>query len=265
MSLRDFTVLKRALLTACIAITLTGCAASRMKISLIDEKPAERVNGHQVSDCNFTQRDLTIPWSLRQYWCGQAKRKVDLQAINDQVMDQVASEQNHLEQTYLEEINDELNNGEYDPADAGAGPSTSPQERSLDRDDALKLLKRNDNSHRLKVAPAHPLNSEAAGLNSPKKAIIFAQNLRILGPQGRAATQGLIEQVSISDRVLIRGLILPEEVLVDSRLYREKLSVGRALAVRQYWQEQGLNTSHITILHDDPELSGRIVEVVFHG
>ena len=273
MSLKVLAAARGFLLKVIIAITLSGCAASRMELTLIDEKPAVQVNGHQVSNCRSTQRDLTIPWSLRQYWCGETKRREDLQTINNAVMDQIASKSNHSDQIYIDEINEEVNKGEYVPDDSRIEPSISPEGRSLNRDDALKRLKSDENSRPINITPEPQLNSEAAGLNKSriatdpksKNAIIFAKNLRTLGPQGRAATHGLIEQVSASDRVLIRGLILPDEVLVDSSLYREKVSVGRALAVRQYWQEQGLDTSHITILHHDHELSGRVVEVVFNG
>jgi hypothetical protein len=261
--------ISRLLLHVCLAIVMSGCAANKLPIIPVVEVPPEHAIGHQVSNCRSTQRDLTTPWSLRQYWCGEKNRKGDLQNTNNNLMDQVATNHSAANQAYIEGINNEVNQLHYEAPIVNSDVSIEAITPSTNQKDAIKRLKSIEKYDKLKTLPDSKSATEKVSLkpnrNAASASIIFAHHLRVLGPQGRAATHALIDEVSISNKVHIRGLILPDEVLVDSNLYREQVSVGRALAVRKYWKEQGLNTSHITILHYNPDLQGRTVEVSFHG
>lgn len=95
--------------------------------------------------------------------------------------------------------------------------------------------------------------------------VYFAKNIRVLGPEGRKASKELITKVIAASNVSLRGLILPNEILVDSDIYKEKVSVARALAVRKLWSQNGVDISNIKILHYNPDLTGRSVEVYFNG
>ncbi len=248
---------------------ISGCATNKpIVVQAIEESP-EQATGHQVSNCRSTQRDLTAPWSLRQYWCAEENRREALQNTNNNLMDQIAVNQSAEDQVYIEDVNNEVNKPQYDAPIVDYENSGEPLAPSINREDAIQRLKGIKKSDKLTTAPVSNLSSGNVSLKANKNAasnsIIFAHHLRVLGPQGRAATHALIDQVSSANNVHIRGLILPDEILVDSNLYREHASVGRALAVRKYWKEQGLDTSHIMILHNNPELSGRTVEVTFHG
>ena len=250
---------------------ISGCAANKpIVVHAIEESPKQDI-GHQVSNCRSTQRDLTTTWSLRQYWCTEENRREVLQSTNNQLMDQVAANQSAVDNAYIEDVNNEVNKSQYQyqAPIVDSENSGEPQAPSINREDAIQRLKGIKKSDKLKTVPVSSLTSGDVSLKTNKNAasnsIIFAHHLRVLGPQGRAATHALIDQVSSSNNVHIRGLILPDEILVDSNLYREQVSVGRALAVRKYWKAQGLDTSHIMILHNNPELSGRTVEVTFHG
>lgn len=261
--------IKGLLSSTCLFLVLSGCAANKLTVVPVINKAPEAVTGHQVTNCGSTQRDLTTPWSLRQYWCGEENRKDNLQNINNNRMDQVAVNQSTVEQAYIQEVNNEINKPQYNAPIVDSEKFKESVTPSKNREDAIQRLKGIEKPDKLKTAPVSRSSSENVILKTNRKAvsgsIIFAHHLRVLGPQGRAATHALISQVSNSNKVRIRGLILPDEVLVDSKLYREQVSVGRALAVRKYWSEHGLDTTHITILHHDPDLSGRAVEVTFHG
>ena len=269
--------LNNLLLSSCIAIALNGCA-SKIDLTPVVEIPAVKVTGHQVSKCKATQRDLTTPWSLRQYWCGDTDRQGDLQNVNDDVMNGKIINNLSLNEAYLDDINEEATSTKYDEPVIDANSPASLEAPVLSREAILKRLKGEDHSDNLKVAPdpkTKSIKAEASialsiipktNINSGTgDSIVFARNVRVLRPQGRAATHAMMDKVSGSGQVLLRGLISPDEVLVDSKLYREEVSVGRALAVKKYWQDQGLDISHIKILHHSPDLMGRAVEAVFRG
>jgi hypothetical protein len=269
--------MKNLLLSSCIVIAINGCAA-KVDLTPVVEVPSEKITGHQVSKCKATQRDLTIPWSLRQYWCGEEDRQDNLQDINDDVMNAKVINDLALNETYLDEINNEGNSSQYVEPKVETRNPASLKTPVLNREEILKRLKDDSKVDKRKAATDpvkksievvasidKPIASKLNNEPIPSDTIVFARNLRVLGPEGRAATHAMINKVSGSGQVLLRGLILPDEVLVDSNLYREQVSVGRALAVKKYWQEQGLDISHITILHHNPELTGRAVEVIFHG
>jgi hypothetical protein len=268
MSIIDFPI-NGLLLNVCLAIVMTGCASNKLTVIPVVEVSPEQTAGHQVSNCRSTQRDLTTPWSLRQYWCAEKNRREVLQNTNNHLIDRVAANQLAVDQVYIEDVNNEVNKSQYHVPIIDSEKSEEPLTPSINREDAIQRLKNVEKSDKTKTSPVSNSSSENVNLKTNRKAasgsIIFAHHLRVLGSQGRTATHALINQVSNSNKVRIRGLILPDEVLVDSNLYREKVSVGRALAVRKYWNEQGLDTTHITILHFDPSLSGRAVEVTFHG
>ncbi|MBT4448254.1 MAG: hypothetical protein HOC92_00945 [Gammaproteobacteria bacterium] len=257
------------LLNMSLAMLISGCATNKpIVVQAIEESP-EQATGHQVSNCRSTQRDLTTPWSLRQYWCAEKNRREVLQNTNNNLMDQVADNQSTVDNAYIEDVNNEVNKSQYDVPIVDSENSAESLAPSINQEDAIQRLKGIKKSDKQKTDPVSSLSSGNVSLKANKNAdsnsIFFAHHLRVLGPQGRAATHALIEQVTSANNVHIRGLILPDEILVDSNLYRERVSVGRALAVRKYWKEQGLDTSHIMILHNNPELSGRTVEVTYHG
>lgn len=252
------------ILGACLTILMNGCVTNKSTIIPEAEEKPDQAAGHQVYNCMSTQRDLTTPWSLRQYWCGDENRKDELQNTNNNVIDQVAANHSAVDQTYIEVINNEANQPHYDSLIIDSDKPLDAATPSKNKEDAINRLKGLD-----KPVPTSSSSLENVSLksngNSTTSSIIFAHHLKVLGPQGRAASHALIDQVSSSNKVLIRGLILPDEILVDSNLYREQVSVGRALAVRKYWKEQGIDTAHIMILHYDAGLSGRTVEVTFNG
>ena len=246
------------ILGVCLTILMNGCVTNKSTIIPVAEEKPDQAAGHQVYNCHSTQRDLTTPWSLRQYWCGREDRKDILQNTNNKLMDQVAANQSDVDQAYIEDINNEANQSHYDSLIIDSDKPLDAVTPSNNKEDAINRLKGLENP-----VPTSNSSIENVSLkshaNSTTSSIIFAHHIKVLGPQGRAATHALIDQVSSSNKVLIRGLLLPDEILVDSNLYREQVSVGRALAVQKYWKDQRVDTAHIMVLHYDAEWVFRII------
>ena len=112
--------MKNLLLSSCIVIAINGCA-TKVNLTPVVEALPEKITGHQVSKCKATQRDLTIPWSLRQYWCGEKERQGDLQNINDDVMNTKVINDLALNETYLDEINEDLDDDSAPSVDSTEG------------------------------------------------------------------------------------------------------------------------------------------------
>jgi len=91
--------------------------------------------------------------------------------------------------------------------------------------------------------------------------IMFTHHITVLDHRGRVEAKELIAQVNHANRVLIRGVIMPDELADKTPLCKERTSVARAFAVRKYWQQHGVDTSRVTILHYNPALTGHAVEV----
>ena len=91
--------------------------------------------------------------------------------------------------------------------------------------------------------------------------IMFTHHVTVLDQRGRVVAKDLIAQVNHANRVLIRGVIMPDELADNTPLCKERTSVARAFAVRKYWQQHGVDTSNVTILHYKPTLTGHTVEV----
>ncbi len=228
--------------------------------------------------CESTQRDLTVLWVVRRYWCNDNEKTVPVRPIDQNTTAQkdiiykaltpkpllVASADTGME--YLPS---------YFGPDAAALEVDKPKAKIVVVDPKIqtppkdgeqsynKVESNSDSAKEDRSQSAPTFEQLAAAASKLPASIVFAKNLRVLGPQGRAATDSLIQQVKESDRVKIRGLLLPDEAKSDSPTYREIISVGRALAVRAHWRKQGVDISHIKILHHDPKLHGRAVLVYF--
>jgi outer membrane protein OmpA-like peptidoglycan-associated protein len=272
---------KGFVLSGCVAIALQGCASTQPALEPTVETLVNPSTGtgYLVSKCIATQRNLKVAWELRQYWCGGKERLARLQNINDTVMNSVSSQDTLLEESSTDELKSQKYRSLSVAPIVDSLPVPETVTPSLTREDALKKLKKDYGLQNKDTVPETQSGSSAEIKTSPQEctarkldkssvsnnSIIFARNRYTLGPKGRTATHALIDQVTDSNQVLIRGIIQTDEILVNSKIYREKVSVARALAVRKYWTDQGVDTSHITILHHNPDVSGRAVEVQFRG
>lgn len=268
--------LNNTVLSFGIALILNGCATQNkdaLKTEVVQAEPNIQqelsTKGHLVNRCREIQRDLTIPWSLRQYWCGTDLNKKHLQNINDSIKNDFLSDKDiESKKQFAFASTASLTDQKYSDETTELSPSKTVDEaiiklKSINIKPLKKPIFTYNNSttdKNLNIIPRTKNHTK-----SKKEIIVFAHKINVLGPIGREKTISLIEQVKSSKIVRIRGLIQPDEILVDSNIYREKVSVARALAVRKYWKDNGVDTNHVKILHHDPKLTGRKVEVQFNG
>jgi len=275
--------MKLNILTCCIATILTGCTTANYQsagtpvlpaidptilVAESDEVTTKVATTKNTSHCNDPQRDLTVIWALRQYWCNITGQSTHTDSLNPTNKVLVTSNTPHVDI----EVSPRQNS-HWGPDSEALEPLVSANEIPISKPIASRSIKTVETQPAdVNVKPKTVAANKSSELSFEKLAraasrlpasIVFARNLRVLGPKGRIATESLIDQVNAADTVKLRGLLLPEEATEDSYTYREIISVGRALAVRQHWKRSGVNISHIKILHHDPDKQGRAVEVYF--
>jgi len=254
--------MKKIVITSILLSSITACAVQEKPIvikEVIPKKEVQSYVGHKVNECQSTQRDLSIPWRLRQYWCSDKNKVNELQKINNHLFEKTMTDDE-----YIEAINDEAINTPI----AQKAPQKPIKNKVVSQKKTIYIkpvvLQKTVLSVHALVPSKTNKKSIPVIIKSSNK-IIFAKNLRVLGPQGRQSTIALIPKIIGVSKVNIRGLILPDEVLVDSNVYKEQLSVARALAVRQLWVKNGVDIKTIKILHHSDHITGRAVEVYFNG
>ncbi len=275
--------MKLNLLTCGIATMLAGCTTAnyqstdRLVLPAIESSiavaepvvdTAKNPSTENSDHCGDHQRDLTVIWALRQYWCNITGQPTYRDSLSSTSKVLVASNTPHID---IEAS--PTQNSHWGPDNEALEPLVSAKEIPTSKPAKLLSSKTVETQPAdLHAKPKIVVSNKSSELSFEKLAraasrlpasIIFAKNLRILGPEGRVATESLIDQVNAADIVKLRGLLLPEEATEDSYTYREIMSVGRALAVRAHWRKQGVDISHIKILHHDARLHGRAVLVYF--
>ena len=286
--------MKRPLIASSIAALLAGCATatsqtiavieSPMQVSAQIEAPVgivEETVG--TTFCETTQRDLTVQWVIRRYWCNNNEKTVTARSTYQKTPTQKNIVFKALTPKPVQVASADTGI-EYSPSYLGSDVAVletdKPKAKIVAVDPKTQILalsppKDGDKSHNeVKPRKSNPIKNDssisvptfeqlAVAASKLPASIVFAKNLRVLGPQGRTASDSLVQQVKESDLVKLRGLLLPDEAISDSPIYREIISVGRALAVRAHWRKQGVDISHVKILHHDPKLQGRAVLVYF--
>ncbi len=215
----------------------------------VDADPIKAVSA--APSCGLVSRDLTVKWLSRKYWCDSEGS---------------TSTTDHASDDYRAPHGPVVAVRRSAPA-AKQGRAVEQLPPSSGLDDSATNINEAVNPPRVeKYTYKKPLTIKrlAVAVSRMPESIAFAKNLKVLGPEGRASSESLREIVMGADKVKLRGLFLEEEVVIDTPVYREILSVGRSLAVRRHWEDMGIDTSHIKILHYDPDRFGRKVEVYFN-
>ena len=244
---------KPLMLVCVISSALYGCSGKQLSVQpAVSKAPAQEptnttippAKGHIVNECDSIQRDLSRPWQLRQYWCAQGKQKKKLQTINDTLINLVIDNPSYKRE---------------EPAIKTISRKPIASEPVLPESTVVSP------SSKAGDLPAQPVTSTNSNHSFTPASIIFAHHIKVLGPTGRSQASALLGDAKLANKVLLRGLIQPDEIMVDSAIYKEKVSVARALAVRKLWEGKGMDISKVKILHYSPDRSGRSVEVTFRG
>lgn len=234
----------------------------------IQVKDSRLVPEHaRMESCLHTQRDLTVPWHRRRYWCGNDLRSSALRMHN------VAMRSNGSDR---HEDADEPVAKDTRALPAVPPVATVPRQRlaaaSLHTDREmvryLSLPETEVSSPGTRSESAHEDVVSAARLPAAANnaRVWFAKTRSALGPQGIRQALSLLSAARETRRVTLLGLYRPDELagVGDASQPEERFSVARSLAVRELWRSEGMDVSKVTILHHREDRAGRHVEVTFY-
>ncbi|VAW60970.1 hypothetical protein MNBD_GAMMA08-311 [hydrothermal vent metagenome] len=269
---------KKRLIAISIACAVLGACTTTS--SIIESNKITVATGftNDVKDCEFTQRDLSMPWKDREYWCAREERKKTLQHRNEIY----AKERKNIEQTRaalkktkknLMMVIDEM------------GSSFDPSKRKINVAYNMKNIDKNDLINKVQLGslfiPKQTHNksidiveekSTFLSIEDNKKTnpilkyVWFAEKTQVLGPKGHEYVKSLLSSLKNADHILLRGYMNNDEFQDDDQLILERISVARSLSVRKVLHvEGGIDKSKIKILHHKQGTSGRYVEVIVNG
>lgn len=93
-------------------------------------------------------------------------------------------------------------------------------------------------------------------------AVWFAPNIEVLGVQGTQRAHAVLDQAQKASRIYLRGHASPMD---RARPDHDQLAVGRAWSIKKFFESHGIEAERITILHRNPEVPSRHVEVMLRG
>ena len=267
-----------------VIVTAVGCtSASSLFVSTSDTKLSQNEfepsvelaadnTEHNPSSCLTTQRDLTVPWASRRYWC-----RAEIQRDHSGSIDPDWS--HGTQHAKL----DTSSTTWFGPDAHALTPQTSKASDSAGVGQVLKthieIRSADEAMSRSPDIEVAEVVEVAAEENEPRvsvkerlqtqiprnTSIPFAKSRRVLDPSGRLKTEAFIQVAAEAESIDLQGFFTEDEIKIDSANYREILSVARALAVMQYWRKHGVDTSKVKILHHDPEVKARAVQVNING
>ncbi len=250
---------KIKLLAASVSVLMSACTTTpTVPTHMTTSDDVLHVEHAQL--CSpYQMRDLSVIWPSRTYWCDTSIIKnSDQNAVN--VNQLTLTSIKRARQTLLLSQNYQTQtvSPTYIPVstehDIASLPITLPV-----RDD--------DENHTIPSISLPPVDmislsgEEAIGRQTTHH-IPFATGRETLGPQGRRLAQQLIPRIKKAQHVTLRGQLLNNEFVREDALTDERRSVGRALSIRTLWQEAGIQSDAVTILHYTPDTQGPYVEVL---
>lgn len=205
--------------------------------------------------CVVVLRDLSVSWSLRDYWCDLSTPSFSRKMMDRDLM------MLNIEQTQrrLARLKQKIN--------------TVAQRNDVTARRIKPYLDKSEAKTKPRVIqPIQPSQDNdasdvAKNAGGEKQRIWFAPGREILGPQGRQKTRAIIDLAQNAQRVTLRGYLEEGEFSLADPLDAERRSVGRSLSVRELWRTSGVDTGIVSILHHIPPLpqhQGRYVEVVIY-
>ncbi len=265
-------------LSSAIAATflMTGCAVGPGNIkpdgeqASVDPIPEQA----QVSGCLRTQRDLTVPWRLRRYWCGNDTRRDSLQAHNIRLL--AADTDHNTDQGVVPSRTDAT------PVTTFSSSSQLPPRTASDTTPTVRLasamvepeMVRYLSVNHVADANLNTLNERTAStlrlsdqVELPQDAhVVFTRTREALDAEGIDQARSLIPAAQQARRVTLLGLYESDELtkVRPGPDPEERFSVGRSLSVRELWRSEGVDVSKVTILHHRENRPGQQVEVTFH-
>jgi hypothetical protein len=255
-----------------IPFLLGGCSGGIVKnsfndLSIADAEPLRVPSGTQVSGCLRTQRDLTVAWSSRRYWCGNDTRRDALIEHNVRMFSSA--------RTTFNAISSETSNNQLhvsplkrttyviSPHDRMVASTVNPSQPEMVR--YLSVTKQDRDVSKKEAISTTNTTQSVEQKKHDFIRIYFSRNREVLGPMGRKKVISLLSAVKEAKRITLLGLYDADEIehTAGGPQHEEKFSVGRSLSVRELWRLNGMDISNVTILHHVDDRFGRYVEVTY--
>ena len=256
------------LVMSVLTLSIAACSSPKpMQRPTLETTPRATMR----TDCTQIERDLTVVWAQRDYWC-----RPEHLLLPAAVKSPAASESLTLHPSSSMDIGcDALNPAAVD----AALPPTPVKEKTSPTTSPEPIHKTTlDSSHQVaglppiykalaSVIPTCTAESDCASVPTPIESdspvkdhgytIPFAHTVQVLGAQGRAKFDALL---SYSSKPVTSNCVAPHSKTVQ-RPGKNEFAVGRALAVRKRLTEAGVDRHRIKILYRDPAEVARWVRV----
>jgi len=226
-----------------------------------------------IKKCKQTQRDLSLTWEQRKYWCTYSGRVVSFENRNREyveLVNTVAKSSRNLNkvQSSLENTISEMEQDKSVILEKNHKITTA----SLKNTSAITPIQAVYVKKQVPLSNVKPVikeSSEVAYLPSinteDAKKVWFTNEIEYLDSSNQHIALSLLPDAKLAKKVILRGHIQAGEVVSDDEIEFERFSVGRSLSIKKLFIEKGVDQSKIKILHFRSNPEGRYVEVKFHG
>ncbi len=255
-----------------IALSMTACSTPD-PMQRMAFKTAHRAT--MRTDCARIERDLTVAWAQRHYWCRPEHLALRTAVESTAAPESLTRNPNSAVDIGCEATNQATVDRAIPPPvkmKEKTSPVTTPEtihETILDQSrQAVELMAVNKaEASEIPTCTAEldcesgpaPIENESS-VEDHRYIIPFAHTIQVLGPQGRAKVDALLSEVKQARHIELRGATLED----GSEAWKNQFAVGRALAVRKRLTEAGVDRHRIKILYRDPDEVARWVRVTVY-
>jgi len=226
-----------------------------------------------IEKCRQTQRDLSLTWEQRKYWCTHSGRVVSFKNRDKQYVELVnaVTKSNHDLNRVQSSLDNAISEMDQDiPAKhQSANKITTNTIKNTPSIKPITVLPKKKVVPVNKVIPVSKASSDISVLpelsTNISKKVWFTNEIEYLDSSNQHIALSLLPDAKLARKVILRGHIQPGEVVSEDDIEFERFSVGRSLSIKKLFIEQGVDKSKIKILHFRNNPEGRYVEVKFHG
>ncbi len=250
----------RVLKLLAVSLLVFGCTDSTVNIKT--ESKIEITEKPQRKSCSMIERDLSISWKQRKYWCAPDGYEQKSVTKPMPAKAQINKNKSHNEKPEIQK-----------------NVSVTPNQQVINIVDVLRTLSKKDLeavlsklviAYKTQAALDQNMRNTQNNLKplsdiqiNDAELVWFAPNIEVLGPKGRNKIQLLLKGDIDAQQIVLRGYA--SEELDTDRQDLDQLAVARALSVRKMLQEKGIDESKIKILYRNKKENGRYVEVMING
>jgi hypothetical protein len=217
-----------------------------------------------------SQRDLTVPWRHRRYWCGEDRRReANKQTHTVKKLTTTDSSPSPTMSFAISAVEVIGNMVRYLSLSDYIGPVV----HSFMNDDADEQTEKNPPERNYTQVAVNEYTESGAenrthdGYHAQYNLsqVDFNHTWEVLNDEGTQQVLSLIPFAQQAQHITLLGLYEPDELtkVKPGPQPEERFSVGRSLSVRELWRAEGVDVSKVTILHHKEERPGSYVEVKF--